>query len=57
MDLLYAALEPVWREFLSLHDFLREGASDEEATRRVSEFWDLWHRLSTSYAMRNYELR
>jgi hypothetical protein len=44
MDLLYAALEPVWREFLMLRDFLREGASDEEAMRRVGAFWD-WTRL------------
>jgi len=45
MDLLYAALEPVWREFLLLRDFLREGASDKDAMRRVGDFWD-WPRLN-----------
>ncbi|WP_228726808.1 hypothetical protein [Novosphingobium aureum] len=44
MDLIYAVLEPVWREFLMLRDFLREGASDEEAMRRVGTFWD-WERV------------
>lgn len=44
MDLLNAALEPVWREFLMLRDFLCKGASDEEAMRRVGAFWD-WPRL------------
>lgn len=33
MDLLYATLEPIWREFLLLRDLMREGASDEEAMR------------------------
>ena len=45
MDLLNAALEPVWREFLMLRDFLREGASDDDAIRRVGAFWD-WPRLN-----------
>ncbi len=44
MDLLYAALEPVWREFLMLRDFLGAGAPDEEVMQRIGEFWD-WPRL------------
>lgn len=44
MELLYAVQEPVWREFLLLRDFLREGASDDDAMRRVGAFWD-WPRL------------
>ena len=45
MELINAALEPVWREFCILRDFLRESTSDEYATRRVGEFWD-WPQLN-----------
>ena len=44
MDMLYAALEPIWREFLMLRDFLRDGGADEDAMLRVGAFWD-WRRL------------
>jgi hypothetical protein len=40
MELLYAALEPVLREFLMLRDLFGEGASDHEAMKLVGEFWD-----------------
>lgn len=38
-------LEPVYTEFCRLSEFLREGASDEVAIKRVGEFWD-WPRLN-----------
>ena len=44
MDVLYAAREPVWREFRMLRDLLGEGASNEDALQRVGAFWD-WPRL------------
>lgn len=44
MDMLNAALAPVWREFRMLHDFLRRDASEDVATWRVGTFWD-WPRL------------
>ncbi|WP_186456953.1 hypothetical protein [Sphingomonas suaedae] len=44
IDLLDALLDPVWREFFALRDFLREGRTEEEAMLRVGAFWD-WPRL------------
>lgn len=45
MELFYAALEPVLREFLMLWDFFGEGISDHETMRLIGEFWD-WPRLN-----------
>lgn len=45
IEILDALLEPVWREFFMLRDFLREGRTDEEAMLRVETFWD-WPRLN-----------
>jgi hypothetical protein len=40
MDLMNAALEPVWREFQMLKNFLRQDGSEQDAVVRVGEFWD-----------------
>jgi hypothetical protein len=47
-EILYASMEPIWREFRLLLDFFREGQAEPEETmvvRRLNEFWD-WPRLS-----------
>jgi hypothetical protein len=44
-SLINAVHHPVWLEFTMLRDYLKGNCSEEEATRRVYDFWE-WPRLS-----------